>query len=473
MFLENLAATGLNFTDLQFIFRFLPLYLLLYYLFPGKIRSWITVIFSLVFYAVNAKEYTAVLLLVLILNFAFSFGIAKKKKGVLILSFITDAGFLMSFKILSVLGLTVSLPADYNLRILLPLGISFYTFKIISYQVDLYRGKYERASLGDFLAYAADFSQIISGPIGRYDLWKKDHDHLISIKKFKNKVTFAMNAVCDGLTFFIAGLFIKIILANHLAILWNSIGTIGYDSISTPLAWIGVVVYSLNLFYDFWGYSLIAAGIGVMTGHSFIRNFKDPYGALSVSDFYRRWHITLGNWFKDYIYFPLGGSRCSKINTARNLIIVWVLTGIWHGITLNYLLWAGILLLLILSEKFVLSHNKVVLRIFGQLHVLVLIPLTWIIFALDKPMDLYHYFARLFGVMLPTTVINAKDFLTTLQDGWFYLLISIVCLIPGIRDSFYHDRHSVFWTVLLFILFWFCIYSSSGSDLNPFMYMSF
>ena len=473
MFFSYLTPNGLNFTDLQFIFRFLPIFLFIYYIVPYKLRSFVTVFFSILFYYINAKEYTAVLVVSLLVNYFFSFGIAKKKKGVLITSFVIDAGLLLAFKYLSTLNLSIPLNNEYSFRILLPLGISFYTFKVISYQIDLYRGKYSRASFFNFLAYTADFTQIICGPIGRYDLWEIDHMKNASVKGFKNKTKTAMNSVCDGLTFFCAGLFLKIILANHLAILWNGVGTIGYESISTPLAWVGVVIYSLNLLYDFWGYSLIASGISVMMGHTYVRNFLDPYGAVSVSDFYRRWHITLGSWFKDYIYFPLGGSRCSKIKTARNLIIVWILTGIWHGVTPNYMIWAGVLLLLILWEKFVLSKNKVVLRIFGQFHVLVLIPLTWIVFALDKWKDLYHYFARLFGVMLPNTVVNTKDVLHTLEDGWIYLFIALICLIPGIRGSFYRNRHSVFWTILLFIIFWFCIYSSSGSTLNPFMYMSF
>ena len=471
MFTDFLKS-GLLFSDMLFIFRILPVFLIIYYLFPRKIRPWVSIPFSLLFYVKNAGEYTVVLLAALLLNFGLSFLTAKKSKIALVFSVIINASLLMGFKILSAIGFTLHLPEGREFVILLPLGISFYTFKLISYQADLYRQKYPVANFGDFAAYIMDFTQVICGPIARFNEWKAGFTEP-GPKGFKNRFREAFIQISEGLTFFITGLFFKVIIADHLSILWNSIGTIGYMNLSVPMAWIGVFVYSLNLFYDFWGYSLMASGIGVMMGHKHIRNFKDPYGATSVSDFYRRWHISLGTWFKDYIYIPLGGSRKGGLRTAINLIIVWVLTGIWHGITPNFHIWAGALLLLILWEKFVLSKNKVVLRIFGQFHVLVLVPLTWVVFALPKFKDLGDYFLRLFGQHIEGSVINARDYMNILGDGWLFLFLAVFCLIPGIRDFLEKEKYRVFTTILLFILFWISVFSASGASLNPFMYMNF
>ena len=472
MFTDFLKS-GLLFSDIPFIFRILPLFLLIYYLVPRKARVWISIPFSLLFYVKNAGEYTLVLLLALLLNFGLSFLTARKSRVALGFTIVLNACLLMGFKILSALGFTIHLPQGREFVILLPLGISFYTFKLISYQIDLYRQKYPVASFGSFAAYITDFTQVICGPIARYNEWKIDYDSMPTVRGFKNRVKEAFIQISEGLTFFITGLFFKVFIADHLSILWNSFGTIGYMNLSVPMAWLGVFVYSLNLFYDFWGYSLMASGIGVMMGHKHIRNFKDPYGATSVSDFYRRWHITLGTWFRDYIYIPMGGSRKGSFRTAFNLIVVWLLTGIWHGITPNFMIWAGALLLLILWEKFVLSKNKVVLRIFGQFHVLVLIPLTWVVFALPKFTDLSHYFLRLFGQSIEGSVINAKDYLNILRDGWIFLFLAVFCLIPGVRDFLEREKYRVFTTILLFVLFWISIFSASGASLNPFMYMNF
>ena len=461
------------FSDIRFIFRILPAFLLLYYLFPRKGRVWIRIVFSLLFYINNAREYTLVLLVALLINYGLSFLTSQKSKFALYFSIIVNISLLMGFKILSHLGCTIQLPDNKSYLILLPLGISFYSFKLISYQLDLYRQKYSRAPFSFYAGYIMDFTQITCGPIARFDEWMHDLSVMPDTKGFKNRFKEAFLQISEGLTFYITGLFFKVIIADHLSILWNSFGTIGYMNLSVPMAWLGVLVYSLNLFYDFWGYSLMASGIGVMMGHKHIRNFKDPYGATSVSDFYRRWHITLGTWFRDYVYIPLGGSRKGGSRTAFNLLIVWLLTGIWHGITPNFLIWAGALLLLILWEKFVLSKNKIVLRIFGQFHVLVLIPLTWIVFALPKFKDLCDYFLRLFGQPVAGYVVNSKDYLRVLREGWIFLFIAVVCLIPGIRDFLERDKYKPFTTILLFVLFWISVFSSSGASMNPFMYMNF
>ncbi len=462
------------FSDPDFIFRALPLFLIIYYIAPYKLRTWVLFLAGLLFYAVNAPATLPLLILAIVINYALSSGTASGKKIVFTIAVIFNLGILIVFKALCACDFTLILPDDTVLKAALPLGISFYVFKLISYQADLYTGRIKRAAFKDLGAYTADFTQIISGPIARFSHTLDNPNRITDsserrISRFKN----ALSHICDGLTYFIAGLFLKIIIADHLTVLWKELGTIGYDSISTPLAWLGVVIYSLNLYFDFWGYSLMAAGLGVMVGFKFIRNFKNPYAATSVSDFYRRWHITLGEWFRDYVYIPMGGSRKGGVRTAFNLFTVWLLTGIWHGVTLNFLIWAGILLVLILWEKFVLSKNEIIFQIFGHIHVWLIIPLTWIVFAMRDFGDLKAYFMRLIGLTVPTSVINTSDYTRVWAEGWIYIVTGLICLFPGVRRSFNKHRFGVVWTILLFIMFWLSIYSYCGAVTNPFMYMSF
>lgn len=462
------------FSDPNFIFRALPLFLIIYYIAPYKARTWVLFAAGLLFYAVNAPAYVILLLFAIVINYALSSGISAQQKGIYTASLVFNLAILAGFKALSACEFTLILPDDTVLRAVIPLGLSFYVFKLISYQTDLYRGDIKRASLADLGAYIADFTQIISGPIGRYSHTLGNPNRIMdSSERFISRFRNALSHICDGLTYFIAGLFLKVIIADHLTILWKELGTVGYDSISTPLAWLGVLIYSLNLYYDFWGYSLMAAGLGVMLGFDFIRNFKNPYAATGVADFYRRWHITLGEWFKDYVYIPLGGSRRGGLRTMINLCIVWLLTGIWHGVTLNYLIWAGILLLLILWEKFVLSRAETLYYIFGHIHVWLIIPLTWIIFALRDLGDLRSYFMRLIGLTTQGAVINSSDVTRVMADGWIYIVLGLICLLPGVRRTFNRHRFGAVWTLLLFIMFWLSVYSLCGAVTNPFMYMSF
>ena len=462
------------FSDLNFIFRALPLFLIIYYITPYKLRKALLLLAGLAFYTISAGYFVIVLAGAVVINHVLSAGVSRKQKFPFILSVIINSGLLIGFKIASSLGLSVTLPDGSIFDLILPLGISFYVFKLISYQADLYMGRVKRASFINFAVYITDFTQIVSGPIGRFEDSIVNTNRIISSsEKAKTRLKGALSNISDGLTYFVAGMFLKIILADHLAILWNEIGTIGYDSISTPLAWLGVFIYSMNLYYDFWGYSLMAAGLGVMLGAVFVRNFRNPYAAKSVSDFYRRWHITLGDWFRDYVYIPLGGSRCGHMRTILSLSVVWFLTGLWHGLTINYLMWALILLILIICEKFILSRHETLYAVVGRINVWLIIPLTWIVFALRSFGDLKMYFMRLVGYVPSSAVINASDYSGILTEGWIYIAASAIMLLPVIRRSFMEHRRGKVWTVLLFIMFWLCIYSICGAVTNPFMYMSF
>ena len=298
----------------------------------------------------------------------------------------------------------------------------------------------------------------------------------------------------------------KVLLADRLAILWNELVKIGFESISTPLAWLGAYGYTFRLYFDFWGYSMMAAGLGMLLGFPFVENFHHPYAAGSVTEFYRDWHVTLGTWFRDYVYIPLGGSRRGNARTIRNLLIVWILTGFWHGGTLNFILWGLVLGLLILWEKFVVRRLLAKAPLLGHFHVWFLIPLTWVIFAIPDLHELGVYFLRLFPFaykLLPaaaaggagagalttaaaTTAASASDALGALAgaEGFAdffrylkmfapFLAASVVLCVPQVTDTLIRKRRRWWAVPLFFALFWLSVYRSVVNGSNAFMYFSF
>ncbi|MBQ7657809.1 MAG: MBOAT family protein [Butyrivibrio sp.] len=451
-----------NFSDLNFIFRFLPIFLVAFYLTPVKFRTWTLLFGSLLFYAVGDFRMLPALLAAVVVNFLFAKAqTGEKSKSLLFFILAIDAGMLIEFKILG----------QYVDKALLPIGISFYIFKMISYQMDVYRGKVDKdAAFIDVAAYFTMFPQVVSGPIMRFDRYLEN-----KALREKTSLSEIAESIEDGLRFFVAGLAMKVLLADHLAMLWKDIGTIGYESISTPLAWLGAVTYSLELYFDFWGYSLMAAGIGVMIGFPFITNFDHPYGSGSVSEFYRRWHATLGSWFRDYIYIPLGGSRKGELRTIFNLLVVWLVTGFWHGITLNFIIWGLSLCFIIICERlFVLKRLPAPLSKFvGKVNVLILIPLTWVVFAISDPEMLGMYFSRLFPFTGSGVAVNQGDFLKNIGIYWTVLLPSLILLIPRVYDFWANRRNRLIFNIIWIILFWACIYSLAGAAGNPFMYFKF
>ncbi|SFU71001.1 alginate O-acetyltransferase complex protein AlgI [Butyrivibrio sp. INlla21] len=456
----------INFSDLTFIFRFLPVFVIAYYLTPITYRTWTLLLGSLVFYGVGDIRMLPVLLGAVVVNYLFSRAIRGGNKKKLLLVFIVciDALMLVEFKIL---GQVID-------NSLMPLGVSFFVFKMISFQADTYMDKItEEPPFADVAAYFCMFPQIVSGPIMRFsDYVENDH---IGKDAYKAELKTILSNIEDGLRFFVIGLFMKVMIADHLSMLWNDIGTIGYESLSTPLAWIGAATYSMQLYYDFWGYSLMAAGVGVMLGFPFVVNFDQPYSAKGVSDFYRRWHATLGSWFRDYIYIPLGGSRVKAPRIILNLLIVWLITGFWHGITLNYILWGLILFVIIVSERFIVFKllPKWLGVIVGRLHVFVLIPLTWVVFAIPGLNMLREYFCRLFPFFGEGIAVNAGDYIKKLGTYGVFLGLGLILLIPGIYGLFEKYRKKPVIMAILFVIFWICVFSLSNSAGNPFMYFKF
>ncbi len=457
----------ISFASLEFMFRFLPVFLILYYAFPAKHRNTILLIGSIVFYAVGEPVFILLLIFLTWLNYFIGKRMWDQRCGYEIRKWhqiarkryltgivCVDVAVLIVFKALGVFGAGS----------LLPLGISFYIFKMISYQADLYRGVItESPKFMDAALYFMVFPQIAQGPIMRYEEGQPYALRYYSLEGFE-----------DGLQYFVIGLSMKVLLADRLAILWKDLQMIGYQSISTPLAWLGAVGYSLQLYFDFWGYSLMASGLMVMLGFDFIENFHHPYASKTISEFYRRWHMTLGRWFRDYVYFPMGGSRCGKGKTVFNLAVVWLLTGLWHGEGVNFLLWGAILGLLIVMEK--LWYGKYLQKrpVLGHIYLVILIPLSWVVFAVTDLGQLGIYFSRLFPFFGNGGVaVNTQDIVKYLQNYGILFAAGIVLCIPAVFDFYERHKKNPVVILLLFVLFWISIYFVSSTAGNPFMYLNF
>ena len=461
-----------NFSGLEFIFRFLPVFLIIYWIIPSRYRDALLFAGSLVFYAFGAKLFVILLFLLVLVNYVLGEMVwvmpgrrRKVQQRQMLVTIVTvDVIVLIVFKILA-LKVKASL---------LPLGLSFYIFKMISYQADLYLGRMRRRpSFMQAAAYFTMFPQIAQGPIMRFSQGWIDKPTNVRRQTVYLERSVSLAKVEDGICFFAMGLGMKILIADRLGILWNEIIKIGFESISTPLAWLGAVGYSLELYFDFWGYSLMAAGIGLMLGFRFVQNFIHPYAACGIADFYRRWHATLGSWFRDYVYIPLGGSRCGTFAVIRNLMIVWLLTGFWHGGTLNFVIWGLVLGLLIVWEKFVVKGLIRRVPLIGHLHVIVLIPLTWVIFAISDLKELGIYFTRLFPFFGTGTAVNPGDFAKYMGIYWPFLTAGILLCVPVFYNLVIWKRRNPIVIVLLAVVFWCSVYFSSISAGNPFMYFSF
>ena len=465
---ENLV--GLNtlvFSSPEFLFRYLPVFLLLFFLCPQKKRTGFLFFGSLFLYALAQPDYAFLLLGMCGMNYLFGLSLKKRtaqeadaqkeerrRKGLLFLAVACNLSLLVYFKLSNV----------FDRSFLLPLGISFYTFKSVSYLIDVYRTQVDaERSFFAFGAYLCLFPQVVSGPIMRFS---EAADGLRSRYNFWERVE-------DGLKWMVAGLAAKILIADRLAILWNDIQTIGLESISTPLAWLGAFGYSLQLYFDFAGYSMMAAGMGEMIGLPFLKNFDFPYASRSVSEFYRRWHMTLGSWFRDYVYIPLGGNRRGKKRTVCNLLLVWLLTGFWHGNGLHFVLWGLLLGLLVVLEKLWLGGILKKHPLLAHLYVLLVIPLTWMVFALPSLSQIGVYFCRLFPFWGKGIAVNPMDFAKELRMFAPTFCAAALFCIPAAGRWFSRHKKDLPVVIALTVVFWVCVYQMVNMTENPFLYANF
>lgn len=384
------------FSSLQFIFIFIPIFFGCYYFAPNRIRNVILLMGSLCFYfagTIHNPEHYILFIISMVLDFEVGLWIEhypEHKKVFLTAGVIFHLISLSVFKYLGfVLGELEKHISSFHFsaNIVLPIGISFYTFQGISYIADVYNGKIRaEKSLLRYTVYISMFEQLIAGPIVTFSHVKKE--------LYRRRINISL--VLSGICTFVFGLGLKVLLANPIGKLWSQTCAIGFESISTPLAWMAIFAFSFQIYFDFFGYSLMAIGLGKMLGFKLPKNFNHPYLSLTMTEFWRRWHITLGSWFREYVYIPLGGNRKGTMITIRNLLVVWLLTGIWHGAGYNFLLWGLTLFIIIMIEKWFIGEFLNKIPFIGHLYMLLLIPLTWAIFAIDDIKQLGIFFTRLF-----------------------------------------------------------------------------
>ena len=458
------------FSSIAFLAVFLPLFLAAYYLvkkLAPAYRNTVLFLFSMGFYAYGAFESnTPLYLLVFFLSVIFNYIVGKaiyktpeenkgKKRAILAFGLVIDFGILFMYKYFDFVFGT-------SLGLILPLGISFYTFQIGSYLIDVYRGGVPaEKSFINLGAYIMMFPQLIAGPIVRFeDVYKDMRKRKESLPKF-----------IRGVKTFIIGLTFKVVIANQIGNLWREAGTIGYASISVPLAWLAMFAYTFQLYFDFYGYSLMAIGLGRMVGFEFPENFNDPYISVSMTEFWRRWHMTLGTWFREYVYIPLGGSRRGQVRTFFNLFVVWMLTGFWHGADWNFIIWGLLLFIIIAIEKAGLLNVLERNRFFGHVYMILLIPLQWMVFAISDLPKLKVFYGRLIGIGGQN--VNAEDWVLQLKSFWWLLLVALI-LSTGIPKKLYR-RFENSWVVypILAAMLYLVIYLLRMGLNDPFLYFRF
>ncbi len=461
------------FSSVTFLFLFLPFTLLLYYIVPKKLKNAVLLVTSLVFYAWGEPVYVVLMLYSILLNYSMGllmdrFPRAKKE----ILGFTVAINLLMLgfFKYYGFLMENINAVFHLNLPIrslALPIGISFYTFQALSYDIDLYRGKFPvQKNIVKFAAYITMFPQLIAGPIVRYeDVEKQMDQRKLSMPRFGR-----------GAVRFIIGLAKKVLLANLTGAIFDQVHLAGAD-ISTLSAWTGALAYTFQIYFDFSGYSDMAIGLGDMLGFRFMENFNYPYAAESVTDFWRRWHISLGTWFREYVYIPLGGNRVKVLKHIRNILIVWMLTGLWHGASWNFVIWGLYYGLLLLLEKYVFLKWKIptaVRRVFTLLFVII----GWVIFSSDTLPLILTTISAMFGFAKKGFADGTARYL--LRSSWPILLFAAFFSLPILKkplEKMKQGRAGVLYMcagyILLLLLLSVSIAFLVTENYNPFLYFRF
>lgn len=479
------------FSSTFFLFIFLPMLLVLYFAVfkTTKARNILLLISSLIFYAWGEPIFVFIMLLCVGANYGFGLWAdtyrndKQKIKWVFASMLIFNLGVLGIFKyagfvvttLNSTLGLTLNVP-----HIALPIGISFFTFQGISYVVDVYRGhgKVLKNPL-DVGLYISFFPQLIAGPIVRYETVAKE----IEVRQ-ENEKDFA-----EGIARFIIGMAKKVILANQFALIADKAYSLPIENLSVGFAWMGAIAYMLQIFFDFAGYSDMAIGLGKMFGFHFIENFNAPYMARSVSDFWRRWHISLGSWFRDYVYIPLGGSRTTTIKRLRNIFIVWLLTGIWHGANWTFIVWGLYFGVILALEKFTrLGKFMEKSKVIGHVYTLSLVLISWVIFRADSLQGAMDYIKAMFGKGSDVIMGNLAELY--LNDNMILYIVGVLACLPigNWMEKLYEKVMNIFETaishkiqlvlkgiymVLLSCLFLVAISYLVKGTYNPFIYFNF
>ena len=459
------------FSSLTFLLAFFPLVLVLYYVNNNRVyRNIILLISSLIFYSWGEPRTIIIMIITIIVNYVMAIMIEeneKYRKLLFIVTCIFNIGILFFFKYFNFFVNDVLMLKNVTLNIILPIGISFYTFQILSYVIDVYKKEVvAQRSIINLGAYVTMFPQLIAGPIVRYQTIAKE------LTERKEHV----DDIAEGLRRFIIGLGKKIVIANQMAIIADKVYlSIPLHDLNTMFAWIGTIAFALQIYYDFSGYSDMAIGLGKMFGFHFVENFNYPYIATSITDFWRRWHISLSSWFRDYVYIPLGGSRCSKARWMLNIMIVWSLTGLWHGASYNFILWGLYYGVLLMMEKLFFKKYLDKLRGINYIITMLIVLVGWVFFNSSSVDQIIYMIRNLFGFngSFSLILLNNQGILYLLP----YMLIAIIGMGPWINQLFIKIRNNTIgftiYDIYLVVILVVCLIFLINDSYNPFIYFRF
>lgn len=466
------------FSSIVFLFTFLPAVMILYYLLPVRFRNVILLLASLVFYAWGEPVYLFLMLLSILFNYFSGLDIARNlqdkraAKRSLVFNLIINLAVLGFFKyegfVLDTLNGILPVHISYH-ALPLPIGISFYTFQILSYIIDVYRGNVKvQTNLSNFALYVTMFPQLIAGPIVQYaDVDEQLASREVSWTKFG-----------EGSMYFIRGLAKKVLLANTSGMIFTEVSGFAKGNIAVVTAWLGAFAYMFQIYFDFSGYSDMAIGLGKMFGFEFNMNFNYPYVSKSITEFWRRWHISLSSWFRDYVYIPLGGNRVSKIKHIRNLLIVWFLTGLWHGAAWNFVAWGLYYGVILIIEKYFLSPVLGRLPdVVRHIYSIVLVVIGWVLFFSSSFGQAADYIRVMFGAGAHGFADRESMYLLT--SNLILWLILIFGSTPLVHFRYEHMLRSKKWnttiinSVVYAALFIVCIAYLVTETYNPFLYFRF
>lgn len=474
----------MSFSSIEFIFMFLPIIIISTYCMPNKLKNTWLLILSIVFYSIADFRYLFLIIITVLINYLLGFIIGNTKKIkvknlMLLVGIFYNLGILSFYKyinflieningVFNIFGLVNSIEV---LNIVLPIGISFYLFQCISYLIDVYRGdgKAEK-NIINLALYITFFPQIFSGPIMKY----KDMSTQLTKRVYSSEI------FIEGTKRFIFGLFKKLIIANTLAITADKIFALNSSELGTSVAWLGVITYTLQIYFDFSAYSDMAIGIGRMLGFKINENFNYPYAAKSIKDFWNRWHISLSTWFREYLYFPLGGNRKGKLNTYRNLFIVFFLCGLWHGAKWNFIIW-GIYYGVILILERINFLGKVSSRIhpiFKHAYALLIIGFGWVLFRAESFEQIKYYIRAMVGLNPSTSYVSIYSYLNS--EVALTIMIAIIFATPVQKIMKSYKNKSIFTVlkpitllILFFISIMYLLPTTESSEIIKFIYTQF
>ena len=468
------------FSSLEFLLAFLTVTLLVYFVVPLKLRNIVLLVVSLIFYGWGEPVYVFLMIFTITVDYIFGLLVERAQKRDdpkrarlhLILSVVINLAILGFFKyynfFVSNLRLIPGLDWLPLLDLELPIGISFYTFQALSYVIDVYRRDTgAQHNIASFGAYVTLYPQLIAGPIVRY----KDVDDQLAVREH------SVPLFAEGCRTFIAGMGKKILLANTAGQLWEYFRAIPTDERTVAAAWMGMLCYAFQIYFDFSGYSDMAIGLGKMIGFRFIENFNYPYISKSITEFWRRWHMSLSTWFRDYVYIPLGGNRCSKLKQLRNIFVVWFLTGFWHGASWNYILWGIYYFVLLMIEKtFLLDKLKKAPAFVSHIYTLFFILFGWLLFVFEDLSAGFVWLGNMFGVGT-AAAISSGDIYNLVRNLIFFVILAIAAtplpkkLYRRLTEKSNAARivASVGGIVMLLV----CMAYLVDSSFNPFLYFRF